>query len=78
MANKQATVYVVDLGATMADCHSGRIESDVCISSIFRWSARVLSFGMRLIQQSRLLRQLSGIPEIHLPFLTLSSCPDTY
>ena len=35
MADKQATVYVVDLGPTTADCHSGRIESDVCISLFF-------------------------------------------
>jgi hypothetical protein len=29
MADKQATVYVVDLGVSTGDCHSGRIESDV-------------------------------------------------
>ncbi|RYP47782.1 hypothetical protein DL768_006191 [Monosporascus sp. mg162] len=29
MADKEATVYIVDLGASMADCHSGRIESDL-------------------------------------------------
>lgn len=25
----EATVYVIDLGSTMADCHSGRLESDL-------------------------------------------------
>ncbi|RYO82584.1 hypothetical protein DL766_000202 [Monosporascus sp. MC13-8B] len=29
MADKEATVYVIDLGESMADCHSGRIESDL-------------------------------------------------
>jgi ATP-dependent DNA helicase 2 subunit 2 len=36
MADKEATVYVVDLGESMADCHNGRDESD-------------LDFGMRYI-----------------------------
>ncbi|KAG0647032.1 ATP-dependent DNA helicase II subunit [Hyphodiscus hymeniophilus] len=36
MAAKEATVYIVDLGASTADCHSGRIESD-------------LDFGMRYV-----------------------------
>ena len=36
MADKEATVYVVDLGESMADCHSGRDESD-------------LDFGMRYV-----------------------------
>lgn len=30
MADKQATVYVVDLGASTGECHNGRVESDVC------------------------------------------------
>lgn len=29
MADKEATVYIVDLGQTMADCNSGRNESDL-------------------------------------------------
>lgn len=29
MADKEATVYIVDLGESMADCHSGRTESDL-------------------------------------------------
>ena len=36
MADKEATVYVIDLGESMADCHNGRDESD-------------LDFGMRYI-----------------------------
>ncbi|KAK4237395.1 SPOC like C-terminal domain-containing protein [Achaetomium macrosporum] len=36
MADKEATVYVVDLGESMADCHNGRDESD-------------LDFGMRYV-----------------------------
>ncbi|KAK0748664.1 SPOC like C-terminal domain-containing protein [Apiosordaria backusii] len=36
MADKEATVYVVDLGESMADCHNGRVESD-------------LDFGMRYV-----------------------------
>lgn len=36
MADKEATVYVIDVGESMADCHNGRNESD-------------LDFGMRYI-----------------------------
>ncbi|KAK4173952.1 SPOC like C-terminal domain-containing protein [Triangularia setosa] len=36
MADKEATVYVVDFGESMADCHNGRVESD-------------LDFGMRYV-----------------------------
>lgn len=36
MADKEATVYVIDLGKSMADCHNGRDESD-------------LDFGMRYV-----------------------------
>ncbi|KAK4114134.1 SPOC domain-like protein [Canariomyces notabilis] len=36
MADKEATVYIVDLGESMADCHNGRKESD-------------LDFGMRYV-----------------------------
>lgn len=36
MADKEATVYIVDLGESMADCHNGRVESD-------------LDFGMRYV-----------------------------
>ncbi len=36
MADKEATVYIIDLGQSMADCHNGRIESD-------------LDFGMRYV-----------------------------
>ncbi|KAG9241901.1 ATP-dependent DNA helicase-like protein II subunit 2 [Calycina marina] len=36
MAGKEATIYIVDVGATTAECHSGRLESD-------------LDFGMRYV-----------------------------
>ncbi|KAK3990634.1 ATP-dependent DNA helicase [Cladorrhinum sp. PSN332] len=36
MADKEATVYIVDFGASMGDCHNGRDESD-------------LDFGMRYV-----------------------------
>ncbi|KAL2128043.1 hypothetical protein VTI74DRAFT_9790 [Chaetomium olivicolor] len=36
MADKEATVYIIDLGESMADCHNGRDESD-------------LDFGMRYV-----------------------------
>jgi ATP-dependent DNA helicase 2 subunit 2 len=36
MADKEAFVYIIDLAEPMADCHNGRIESD-------------LDFGMRYI-----------------------------
>ncbi len=29
MADKEATVYILDLGSSMADCHNGRTESDL-------------------------------------------------
>jgi hypothetical protein len=38
MAGKEATVYVVDLGASTGDCNGGRVESDVRIFSIFSTS----------------------------------------
>ncbi len=27
--SKEATVYAIDLGSTMGECHSGRVESDL-------------------------------------------------
>jgi hypothetical protein len=30
MADKQATVYVIDLGTSTADFHGGRTENNVC------------------------------------------------
>ena len=37
MADKEATVYIIDLGSTMADCHTGRIESDLDWSMRYVW-----------------------------------------
>ena len=37
MAEKEATVFIVDLGSTMANCNSGRTESDLDWSMKFVW-----------------------------------------
>jgi ATP-dependent DNA helicase 2 subunit 2 len=37
MADKEATVYILDLGSSMADCHNGRIESDLDWSMRYVW-----------------------------------------
>lgn len=37
MADKEASVYIVDLGSTMADCNNGRIESDLDWSMRYVW-----------------------------------------
>ncbi|KAI3336693.1 Ku70/Ku80 N-terminal alpha/beta domain-containing protein [Xylariaceae sp. AK1471] len=37
MADKEATVYIIDLGSSMADCHNGRIESDLDWSMHYIW-----------------------------------------
>ncbi|KAI0481098.1 Ku70/Ku80 N-terminal alpha/beta domain-containing protein [Xylariaceae sp. FL0804] len=37
MADKEATVYVLDLGPSMADCHNGRLESDLDWSMRYVW-----------------------------------------
>lgn len=37
MADKEATVFIVDLGSTMAQSHSGRTESDLDWSMRFVW-----------------------------------------
>ncbi|KAI1126669.1 Ku70/Ku80 N-terminal alpha/beta domain-containing protein [Nemania abortiva] len=37
MADKEATIYIVDLGSSMADCHNGRIESDLDWSMRYVW-----------------------------------------
>ncbi|KAL2143363.1 hypothetical protein VTI28DRAFT_10542 [Corynascus sepedonium] len=37
MADKEATVYVVDLGESMADCHNGRDESDLDFAMRYVW-----------------------------------------
>ena len=37
MADKEATVYIVDLGQPMGDCHGGRVESDLEWSMRYVW-----------------------------------------
>ncbi|KAL1843419.1 hypothetical protein VTJ49DRAFT_1769 [Mycothermus thermophilus] len=37
MADKEATVYIVDLGESMADCHNGRTESDLDFAMRYVW-----------------------------------------
>ncbi|KAJ4292328.1 ATP-dependent DNA helicase yku80 [Collariella sp. IMI 366227] len=37
MADKEATVYIVDLGESMADCHNGRDESDLDYGMRYVW-----------------------------------------
>ncbi|KAI2470434.1 ATP-dependent DNA helicase II subunit 2 [Annulohypoxylon bovei var. microspora] len=37
MADKEATVYIIDLGSSMGDCHNGRIESDLDWSLRYVW-----------------------------------------
>ncbi|KAK0621247.1 SPOC like C-terminal domain-containing protein [Bombardia bombarda] len=37
MADKEATVYILDLGEPMADCHNGRTESDLDWSMRYVW-----------------------------------------
>jgi ATP-dependent DNA helicase 2 subunit 2 len=35
--NKQATVYIVDLGSTMGECNSGRVETDLDFGMKYIW-----------------------------------------
>ncbi|KAI0386091.1 ATP-dependent DNA helicase II subunit 2 [Hypomontagnella monticulosa] len=37
MADKEATVYIIDLGSSMGDCHHGRIESDLDWGMRYVW-----------------------------------------
>lgn len=37
MADKEATVYIIDVGESMADCHNGRTESDLDWSMRYVW-----------------------------------------
>jgi len=37
MADKEATVYVIDLGESMSDCHNGREESDLDFAMRYVW-----------------------------------------
>ena len=37
MADKEATVYIIDLGSSMANCNNGRVESDLDWSMRYVW-----------------------------------------
>lgn len=37
MADKEASVFIIDLGAPMGDCHNGRIESDLDWGMRYVW-----------------------------------------
>ncbi|KAI5859390.1 SPOC domain-like protein [Durotheca rogersii] len=37
MADKEATIYIVDLGSSMGECHNGRTESDLDWSMRYVW-----------------------------------------
>ena len=37
MADKEATVFIIDLGASMSQAHSGRSESDLDLSMRYVW-----------------------------------------
>lgn len=37
MADKEASIYIVDVGSTMADCNNGRTESDLDWSMRYVW-----------------------------------------
>ena len=37
MADKEATVYVVDVGVSMGNCHNGRVDSDLDWATRYVW-----------------------------------------
>ncbi|OTB17870.1 hypothetical protein K445DRAFT_315609 [Daldinia sp. EC12] len=45
MADKEATVYIVDLGSSMGDCHNGRIESDLDWGMRYVWDKITTTVG---------------------------------
>lgn len=45
MATKSATVLIVDLGASTADCHNGRVESDLEYGTQYIWDSIVDSMA---------------------------------
>ena len=38
MADKQATVYIIDVGSSTGECHNGRMESDLDYGMRYVWS----------------------------------------
>lgn len=51
MASKEATVYIIDLGSSMADCNNGRTESDLDFSMRYVWDkiANTVSTGRKTL-----------------------------
>ncbi|KAA8568722.1 hypothetical protein EYC84_007721 [Monilinia fructicola] len=45
MSEKQATVYVVDLGKSLGDCHHGRVETDLEYSMRYVWDKITLTMS---------------------------------
>jgi hypothetical protein len=45
---KQATMYVVDLGSTMGECHSGRTESDLDYGMRYIWDKIAITMAANL------------------------------
>lgn len=42
---KQATVYVIDLGSTMGECHNGRVETDLEFGMRYIWDKIATTMG---------------------------------
>jgi hypothetical protein len=49
MAQKEATVYIVDVGASMAECHGGRSESDLEWAMKYVWDKITSTVCLKLI-----------------------------
>ncbi|KAI9645932.1 ATP-dependent DNA helicase yku80 [Ciborinia camelliae] len=45
MSEKQATVYVVDLGKSLGDCHNGRVETDLEYGMRYVWDKITLTMS---------------------------------
>ena len=45
---KQATMYVVDLGSTMGECHNGRTESDLDYGMRYIWDKIAITMAANL------------------------------
>lgn len=45
MADKEATVYIVDVGRSMGECHNGREESDLDWGMKYIWDKIATTVG---------------------------------
>ncbi len=45
---KQATMYIVDLGSTMGECHNGRTESDLDYGMRYVWDKIAITMAANL------------------------------